>query len=84
MSAVGLGRGLAGFGAGLGRGRGVSKTTNHGRQGKSAAFGRAQVVGRIEDFDHIQYAPCWRFRRNCQRFQCSERHRPLQQGRIHP
>ena len=35
---------------------------DHGRQDKSAAFGRAHVVGRIADFRHLVDPTCWRFR----------------------
>jgi hypothetical protein len=46
-----------------------------GRQGKSAAFGRAQVVGWIELFCHHVAPACWRFLGKRQRFQQSLRHR---------
>jgi hypothetical protein len=44
-------------------------------QGKSAAFGRAHVVGRIEVFGHHVAPPCWRFRPKHQAFQQALRHR---------
>ena len=34
---------------------------DHGRQDKSAAFGRAHVVGWIGDFRHLADPTCWRF-----------------------
>jgi hypothetical protein len=47
----------------------------NGRQGKSAAFGRAHVVGRIEVFWHHVTPPCWRLRPKHQAFQQTLRHR---------
>jgi len=47
---------------------------DHGRQDKSAAFGRAHVVGWIGDCRHLAHPTCWRLRSKRQRFQCSERH----------
>jgi hypothetical protein len=43
-------------------------------QDKSAASGRAHVVGWIEDFRHLGHPACWRFRSKRQQFQCSDRH----------
>ncbi len=47
---------------------------DQGRQDKSAASGRAHVVGWIEDFGHPAYPTCWRFRLKRERFQLPERH----------
>jgi hypothetical protein len=47
----------------------------NGRQGKSAAFGRAQVVGWAEVFCHHVAPPCWRLRPKHQAFQQTLRHR---------
>ena len=47
---------------------------DHGRQDKSAAFGRAHVVGWIGDFRHLAYRTCWRFCQKHQDFQCAKRH----------
>ncbi len=48
--------------------------TDHGRQDKSAAFGRAHVVGWIGDFRHLAHPTCWRFSLKRQEFQCPKRH----------
>src|SRR6267154_2964218 len=50
-------------------------STTARRQGKSAAFGRAQVVGRIGVFCHLVAPPCWRFQAKRQAFQHAQRHR---------
>ena len=47
---------------------------DHGRQDKSAAFGRAHVVGWIGDFRRLACWTCWRFRQKHQDFQCPKRH----------
>jgi hypothetical protein len=47
---------------------------DHGRQDKSAAFGRAHVVGWIGDFRHQTPHTRWRFPAKRQRFQCRKRH----------
>ena len=47
---------------------------DHGRQDKSAASGRAHVVGWIGDFRHLATRTCWRFRQKHQDFQRAERH----------
>jgi hypothetical protein len=54
---------------------GAGECTTARRQGKSAAFGRAQVVGRIELFCHLTAPPCRRFRAKDQAFQQAQRHR---------
>src|SRR5208282_1986507 len=50
------------------------ETADHGRQDKSAASGRAHMVGRIGDFRHLAHLTRWRFLLKRQRFQCAERH----------
>jgi hypothetical protein len=75
MSEIGFYRGLAGLGVGLRVGQGVQGNTTNGRQGKSAAFGRAHVVGFVEYFKHFKNQPCWRSSRNVPRFQYQERRR---------
>jgi hypothetical protein len=45
------------------------------RQGKSAAFGWAQMVGWTEVFCHHVTPPCWRFQPKHQAFQHAQRHR---------
>ena len=47
---------------------------DHGRQDKSAAFGRAHVVGWIGDFRYLAHSACWRLSHKYQRFQCPKRH----------
>ena len=41
---------------------------DHGRQDKSAASGRAHVVGWIGDFRRLAHSTCWRFRQKRQDF----------------
>jgi hypothetical protein len=50
MNRAGLDRGLAGFGGRLDVGGWERRNTTNGRQAKSDAFGRAQVVGWVEVF----------------------------------
>ncbi|HXQ66086.1 MAG TPA: hypothetical protein VN980_05905 [Alphaproteobacteria bacterium] len=45
-----------------------------GRQDKSAAVGRAHVVGGVTLFDDCANVPCWRITPISQQFQCSMRH----------
>jgi hypothetical protein len=75
MSGIGLHRGVAGSGTGLGVGQWVQGNTTNGRQDKSADLGRAYVVGCIEFFEHSQVTMCWRMTRIFQRFQLSKRRR---------
>ena len=53
---------------------------SHGRQGKSAAFGRAHVVGWISCFRHLATNKCWRLRQIAEQFQFASRHRPISTG----
>jgi hypothetical protein len=80
MSEIGLHRGLAGFGVGLSVGLGVQGNTTNGRQGKSAASGRAHVVVFVDYFRNFENLPCWRSGWNIQRFQSPERHRLSPEG----
>ena len=48
--------------------------SDHGRQDKSTASGRAHVVVWIGDFRHLACPTCCRSRLKHQRFQCPERH----------
>jgi hypothetical protein len=84
MSGNVLQRGLSGHIADLGVEQGVQGKTNHGRQGKSAAAGRTQVVGWAAHFGYDLRAPCCRFAPNSQRFQYPERHRSVQRRRSGP
>ena len=68
-------RGLSRIGAGLMVRHDQTNRPTNGRQGKSAAFGRAHVVGFVEYFRHFKNWPCWRPARNTQQFQYQERHR---------
>ena len=74
MSKIACHRALAAFVArsaiGLSRWRGA----DHGRQDKSAAFGRAHGIGWVGDFRRLAYPTCWRFRQKHQDFQCAKRH----------
>jgi hypothetical protein len=56
------------------------ENASHGRQGKSAAFGRAHVVGSISCFRHLATNKCWRLRQIAERFQFTQRHRPISTG----
>jgi hypothetical protein len=53
------------------------KNPTIGRQGKSAASGRAQVVGWVEIFWHSDTQAGWRFISKLERFQRLDRHRTL-------
>ena len=77
MTSVGSGRASAGCGGwqcvkGIGQ-----KQPIHGRQGKSAASGRAQVVGWVGCFRYADVATGWRFKSKDERFQPSKRRRSL-------
>jgi hypothetical protein len=74
MSKIAFHRALAGFVARSSIGLSWWGGADHGRQDKSAASGRAHVVGRIGDFRLLARPPCWRFGSKRKRFQCSERH----------
>ena len=67
-------RSLACFGVRVSIGQRVRGNPNLGRQDKSAAVGRAHMVGWIELFCHHIPPPCWRFRRKRQYFQEAQRH----------
>jgi hypothetical protein len=67
-------RTLEGHIAGLGLADVGSRGPVQGRQDKSAASGRAHVVGWIGDFRHLGHLACWRFRSKRQRFHSPERH----------
>jgi hypothetical protein len=73
MIGLALHRTLEGHIAGLGLADVGSKGPDQGRQDKSAAFGRAHVVGWIGDFRHPRHPARWRFLSNPQRFQIPER-----------
>jgi hypothetical protein len=55
----------------------VLRNPTHGRQGKSAAFGRAHMVGRLEFCGPSGVRAGWRFNRKPQRIQRSDRRRRL-------
>jgi hypothetical protein len=75
MTGIGLHRGAAGSGTGLGVRQGLQGNTTNGRQGKRLALRAAQVVGWIRDFDHSITAPCWRLKHFPQGFQSFDRRR---------
>jgi hypothetical protein len=75
MTRVVLYRGVAGSSAGLRVGQGLERNTTNGRQDKSAASGRTQVVGWVGFFGTSARRPCWRFCCEDQRFQRPERRR---------
>lgn len=77
MISGGPGRASAGYGGwqcvkGIGQ-----KQHIHGRQGKSAASGRAHMVGRLEFYAPSDLRADWRFSRKCQRSQQPNRRRHL-------
>ena len=84
MTRVVLYRGVAGSSAGLRAGQGLERNTTNGRQDKSAATGRAQVVGWVGFFDTPAIRACWRFCRKGQRFQQSGRRRRHFPRRVRP
>ena len=75
MTSVGLGRALA-VGSGSLRIWGI-RWRNHkeGRQGKSAASGRAHMVGRLEFQGPSTRRASWRFEPKAHRYQCPDRRR---------
>ena len=70
-------RALEGCGTVMALGEGVAQKLSRGWQDKSAASGRAHVVGLVRDFSQFQSERCWRFPHNPQRFQRAERRRRL-------
>ena len=68
MSRVGLDRAAGGLWRRFECWRGEHRNTTNGRQDKSAAFGRAHVVGWVEISRHHRHPPCWRFCRNVNDF----------------
>lgn len=75
MSSIGLGRTLVGSGGSLSiRGIGQRKSRN-GRQGKSAASGRAHMVGRLKFQRPLTRRAGWRFEPKLKRFQHADRRR---------
>ncbi len=75
MTLIGLCRLLAGYAAGLGVGEGKQRSPTNGRQGKSAASGRAQVVGWVEYLRPSGTSSGWRFTAKPERFQRPDRQR---------
>jgi hypothetical protein len=84
MRRVALDRRLAGRGGRLRVGRWEPRNPANGRQDKSAAFGRAQVVGWVGFFDTSAIRACWHFCHKCQRYQRSERRRRHFPRRVQP
>ncbi len=75
MTLIGLLRLLAGFGAPLSVGEVMQRNPTNGRQGKSAASGRAQVVGWVGIFGYSDPPPGRRLTSKSQQFQCLARRR---------
>lgn len=75
MTLIGLRRLLAGYGAGLSVSEVKQRSPTNGRQGKSAASGRAQVVGWVEYFRPSGISSGWRFTAKPERFQRPDRQR---------
>jgi hypothetical protein len=57
---------------------------DHGRQDKSAASGRAHLIGWVGDFRHLANLTGWRSRQKHQQSQCAERHLHNQGRRAQP
>jgi hypothetical protein len=79
-----LDRRLAGYGEPWCVARWEPTNPTNGRQDKSAAFGRAQVVGWVGLFGTSAIHACWHFCRKCQRYQRSERRRRHFPRRVQP
>jgi hypothetical protein len=79
MTLIRLHRLLAGFRRRLSVGGQLQGTPTTGRQGKSAASGRAQVVGWGKNFGHSDTSAGWRFTLKHERFQRFKRHQTLLQ-----
>ena len=69
-------RAMEGCGEGLRGNEGWQGNSIRRRQGKSAASGRAQVVGWVEYSEHPRHEPCWRSKAFVQSNQCPKRRRP--------
>jgi hypothetical protein len=77
MNLIGLLRALAGCGARSSMSQQLRRNPTIGRQGKSAASGRAHMVGRLEFRAPSAIRAGWRFNRKSQRFQRRNRRRRL-------
>lgn len=75
MSLVGPRRLVARCGVRSSADEGIQRSPTHGRQGKSAACGRAQVVGWVEKFGHSDTSAGWRSAAKRERFQRLDRPR---------
>jgi hypothetical protein len=84
MTQVRLDRRLAARSARLGIGGWESRNPTNGRQGKSLAFGRAYMVGKIAEFTNVITTRCWHFLQIVQAFQGFERQRPASPGSTAP
>ena len=84
MSSVGLDRRLAARSARLSIRGWKPRNPTNGRQGKSPAFGRAYMVGKIEEFTNVINTRCWHFLQIVQAFQGFERQRPVSPGSTAP
>jgi hypothetical protein len=84
MKRVALDRRLVGHGGPWNVGRWEPRNPTNGRQGKSSAFGKAYMVGKIEEFTNIINTSCWHFLQIVQAFQGFERRRPISPGSSAP
>ena len=66
-------RGLSRIGAGLMMRHNQTNRPTNGRQGKSAAVGRAHVVGWVQEFWRRRNWSCWHYGKKHQSIQCLER-----------
>lgn len=78
MMCIVLRRVLAGHGTRQSMGGQLLRKPTIGRQGKSAASGRAHMVGQLEFGAPSSLCDSWRFSRKPQRFQCFDRRRHLE------
>ena len=83
MTLIRLHRLLAGCRRRLSVGGQVQGTPTTGRQGKSAASGRAQWLVGLDVLRPADVATGWRFKSKDERFQRSERRRPLYAADLH-
>lgn len=75
MTSIGPGRALAGCSGSLSIGGIVQRNPKDGRQGKSAASGRAHMVGWLEFYGLFNNRAGWRSSSKPKRFQCPARRR---------
>ena len=84
MSPLGDDHAMEGSGGGLRVVEGRHRNPTHGRQDKSAAAGRAHVVGWTGYFGKSAHRACWRSHAKVQQIQRPKRRRSLQSGPVQP